>query len=557
VELLAVMIIIGIIIALVLTAAQDGIRRAEERATQALITKLETGINDRFDALMQYVPTPNFAHAYLAGVYPGLPWGGTDADGLPIMSPPALLSSGLPDTRCLTQSRAQVIATYDYLKSELPDVFIVNPTFLTSGGPYPLNFAGVPFPGTPLDPNNTGLSNFMLPLGHMVTGPRNGLQPTNPAYWPSGFGDSHQDPATFFLVSTHPELGYSGSGIYGASYPAAAGIYKNLGYLPQGYDGVDNGGINGLIDDWAEGVNPTNSAQVMANIRAHKHITARSEMLYALLVEGQGPLGSIFNRDDFTDKEVQDTDGDGLPEFVDAWGQPLQFFRWPLFYHSDTQRGQVTLSDPNTGAPTLQPPYIGPQPNGPYGGPYDAREQDPLDPNQQLVAPAWWSSGGNLANPNSPFVQLLAQPPYLENASAVGASGGVIAFENFLHRLTEPLTLTATPTWYWDRSASARRAFFTKPLIISAGPDKLPGVYIYPETQLPNVQQLIFVENNAMTFINEFTLGASYTIPVGTAIVTDNYSYSASQLTSSYALQQAGQDDISNHNVVSAIGIGG
>ena len=68
-------------------------------------------------------------------------------------------------------------------------------------------------------------------------------------------------------------------------------------------------------------------------------------MLYAILVEGAGPLGSVFNRDDFTDKEVHDTDGDGLPEFVDAWGQPLQFFRWPLLYHSDIQRGQEFVSD--------------------------------------------------------------------------------------------------------------------------------------------------------------------------------------------------------------------
>ena len=45
-----------------------------------------------------------------------------------------------------------------------------------------------------------------------------------------------------------------GTGIFGASYFAAAGIYKNLGYLPAGYDGIDNDG-NGLIDEWAEGVN--------------------------------------------------------------------------------------------------------------------------------------------------------------------------------------------------------------------------------------------------------------------------------------------------------------
>ena len=81
-------------------------------------------------------------------------------------------------------------------------------------------------------------------------------------------------------------------------------------------------------------------------------------MLYAILVEGTGPWGSVFSRDDFTDREVMDTDKDGLPEFVDAWGQPLQFFRWPVLYHSDLQRGQMILPDPvavNTF--DLLPPY--------------------------------------------------------------------------------------------------------------------------------------------------------------------------------------------------------
>jgi hypothetical protein len=26
---------------------------------------------------------------------------------------------------------------------------------------------------------------------------------------------------------------------------------------------------------------------------------------------------------------VKDTDNDGLPEFIDAWGNPLRFYRWP------------------------------------------------------------------------------------------------------------------------------------------------------------------------------------------------------------------------------------
>ena len=40
-ELLVVMVIIGIILVFILTAAMDSIRRAEERATQSLIAKLE------------------------------------------------------------------------------------------------------------------------------------------------------------------------------------------------------------------------------------------------------------------------------------------------------------------------------------------------------------------------------------------------------------------------------------------------------------------------------------------------------------------------------------
>ena len=113
---------------------------------------------------------------------------------------------------------------------------------------------------------------------------------------------------------------------------------------PAGYDGVDND-QDGLIDDYLEGVpsGGTNSGLVLGNLGRHVHKTARSEMLYAILVEGRGPLGSVFSRDDFTDKEVQDTDGDGLPEFVDAWGQPLQFYRWPVLFHSDLQRGQNFL----------------------------------------------------------------------------------------------------------------------------------------------------------------------------------------------------------------------
>src|SRR5271166_1332843 len=483
VELIVVMAIIGIILAFLLIAAGDARRRAEQDATLALITKLEGGVNDRLDALLQTRPDPNLAHLYMAGIYP----------------------AGYTTPMSQAPTRAQVFAWYDYIKSELPDVFFVQNTT----GPYPLNFAANPYPGTPIDRNGSILGNFMLPLGNGVaTGP----------------------PASYGVGNLFQPMG---TGIYGASYFAAAGVYKNLGYLPAGYDGIDNDG-NGYIDDWAEGVNsppgyttsppsPTNpkvtvQAQVQGNLLAHQHNTARSETLYAILVGGVGPLGSVFSPDDFSDREVKDTDGDGLPEFVDAWGQPLQFFRWPLLYHTDTQRGQVidywdyTQTPPVSQAIELF--------NPPYRSVFENREQDPLDPNQQLMAPAWWSSSQN-GNPIG----------FTGTAGSVGGSGGVLAFEYFFHRLTEPFQNTGNSQFYWDRASPVypqgtlgyRRAFFSKPLILSSGPDQQLGIYQLPPSALfPNPTtmtafDLIMYENNAIPF-DPALFGSSETIPAGTTV---------------------------------------
>jgi prepilin-type N-terminal cleavage/methylation domain-containing protein len=561
-ELMVVITIIGIILAFLLTAAMDAARRAEERATQSLIAKLEGGLNDRLDALMQNQPTPNYAHGYLAGVYPG----GTEADGLPLMLPSALLTTvgsiGSPNPKCNTTQRAQVIATFDYIKAEMPDVFFVDPAFLKNPGSvsYPINFTGLPFPGTALVP----LGAYMLPLGHMIQGPRNAL-PAATA-WTEGYGDSHPDPLTTYLVSTHPELGYTGSGINGASYTAAAALYKNLGYAPEGYDMIDNDG-NGLVDDWAEGISGGNSAQIVANIQAHKHNTARAEMLYAILVEGAGPLGSVFNRDDFTDKEVRDTDGDGLPEFVDAWGQPLQFFRWPLLYHSDIQRGQEFVSAPATVATVINliPPYATRTPLAQNA--LEQREQDPIDTNQQLLAPGWWSTtgaGGLAANAASPFAVTPAiQVP-------VGVSPAAQFFGTFFHRLTEPLPLSGIYAGVygvdWDRSGTGRRAFFTKFLVLSGGPDQVPGVFLYTDTVLNSFgsadiasAHLIANENNAMPF--GWTSGAPDVDFMNSAqigISTINYNVqSIPSYPTTYEVFQAAQDDITNQNLQATGGIGG
>jgi hypothetical protein len=493
------MVIISILLGFILNASLDSVKRAQERATQSLITKLDAGLNDRLDALLQTRPDYNVAHYNLAAIYN--------------------TSSGT----LFGLQRAQVIAWYDYIKSEMPDVFFVQNTT----GPYPLNFAANPFPGTGI--NGVATDSYVLPLGNNI----------------QGFGSL-------------PLYPYSplGTGIYGASYPAAAGIYKNLGYLPQGYDGIDNDG-NGLVDEMAEGAPSGTAANttVVANLGNHQHITARSEMLYALLVEGRGPLGSVFRPDEFTDKEVMDTDGDGLPEFVDAWGHPLQFYRWPLLYHSDIQRGQTVINTAN--ASQWDPTGTNYAPGTlvlPYRSIFEEREQDPLDLNQQLMAPSWWSSH------NTGPVWPLSPPfPARGNSGANPPGRAIIYFEYFFHRLREPYAGIAGTTPVspqpWDRgSYPMRRAFYSKPLIVSSGLDEQLGIFgFYPDqgyhTGPPDATHLLAIENNAMPLYYDLV---RFPQIGSTTTVSSNPSPGAQ-----YDLSIAAQDDISNQNIQTTVGIGG
>lgn len=164
VELLVVMVVIGILIALILTAAMGGVRTAELRATQALIAKLEAAMTDRLDALTMQRAVPTAVHMALATVY-------NAGAGIPptITTPNANLQ------------RAQVLAQYDYLRAELPDVFY----FPLSSDPdlnsyYPINFGMHYFPPTNPTGSTDSRFNFVLPLG---TG---GSSPTSPFYPPIG-----------------------------------------------------------------------------------------------------------------------------------------------------------------------------------------------------------------------------------------------------------------------------------------------------------------------------------------------------------------------------------
>ncbi|MDB5349442.1 MAG: hypothetical protein JWN86_689 [Planctomycetota bacterium] len=453
IELAIVILIIGLLMAFVLAAAAAGLESARVRATQALITKLNVGLEERLEALLSTQVPPNGAHRWLAAI----PTTNLrDASGNLVDSyTPNPLPWGLQ-----SDQRAQVLARIDQIKAEFPDIFFIDPNF-ASDGLYPIKFGG-----TPYNPNNEALApndrHYILPMGNSVF----------PPYIPDGrdaMGNALNGRGGFIVGITNPQ----GTGINGASYSAAASLYKLIGYTPRGYDGVDNNG-DGFVDDVTEGQqNADGSTNVEAGYKIgtandpsgviptggflgnHQHKTARSEMLYALLVEGLGPLGSVFSREDFRDTELRDTDNDGVLEFVDGWGEPLQFYRWPVWHRSG---GEARSSGSVVNQPVLQ------KGDSAYGA-FETRQQNALDPNGQLVALSWWCDNASFTTPslNCTITQTLFGP--------------------LSDRFWQSSPPQPPPTW--DRSgASPRRAYFTKFLILSSGPDRRPGVPMLTDSQI-------------------------------------------------------------------------
>mgnify|MGYP000982551294 CR=1 FL=1 len=535
IEIGIVITIIGLLMSFILVVSMQGIENAKESATSALIAKLDTLVQDRLEVLLSRQVNTNLAHQFLA-----------NPQSLDQNRNILLGISGFPPP----SARADVIARVDYVRAEMPDVFYIQtvPTSATAAV-YPFNFAGMPYSylsGSTQGINGLTSDPFVLPLGNAMF-----HDPTNAASGPKGAIPYYPGATPPFQLP--PGYSPTGIGIYGASYGMIGALMKNLGTAakerigglvptglkPQGYDGVDNDG-NGLVDDFAEGVDNSNFNQVVACLNNHTHNTARSETLYAFLIESPGAL---VTRDSFKASEVGDTDGDGLPEFLDGWGNPIRFYRWPTHYHSDLQRG-------------INPEgFDGIDNNGKDGVDYDGtasgdyaeaavyvdvsenREINQLDPNNQLVSPVWWSD-------------ISTTPSYPGFKARV--------FQTMFFPLVEPLASSATIDYppRWDRQGFfKRRNFHTKYLILSAGRDGKPGVF---ELDRPGrALDLVLFENTAAQHGTVQT-GSAAKYALGSIGNMPNYGTPASgglgqvpsqNTAETQDLIYAGQDDVTNHNL--------
>ena len=108
--------------------------------------------------------------------------------------------------------------------------------------------------------------------------------------------------------------------------------------MPDRWSDVILDTVEGSLPNKSTGFNmPTidRTALSRAYLRRYTQITSTdpdtirqfqgAECLYMIITmaTGEGEALSFFG-----DKEIGDTDGDGAPEFLDAWKRPIQFLRW-------------------------------------------------------------------------------------------------------------------------------------------------------------------------------------------------------------------------------------
>ena len=126
----------------------------------------------------------------------------------------------------------------------------------------------------------------------------------------------------------------------------------------------------------------------------HKPETESAEILYWILTNSEVYGVSPVDESEFTTSEVQDSDGDGLKEFVDAWGRPLRFYRWPthLFRPGNGSTVGPGVIDSGGGVAALAPivdrtiavGFWSGLPALPTTGELDPLARDPDDPTGQI-----------------------------------------------------------------------------------------------------------------------------------------------------------------------------
>ena len=326
-----VMVIIGIILVLILAAAAGGSARAEEKATQALIAKLETRPQRpaRRAAPDQQDPTRTRRIA----TWPAISLALHASTATPSRRHPLEHAS---DPAGLGHRPDRLSQARDARRLLRPDT-----TTRGARSVYPLNFAATPVIRDP-EREHRLVASFVRPAarasGRLVPG-RNGVATISPR----AMGSS--------APRTRPRRASTRTSATSRRATTASTTTATA-----------------WIDELARGGRLAASHDLVArpSLQAHKHKTARSEMLYAILVEGRGRSGSSSTATTSPTRRSRTPTATACPSSSTPGASRSSSIRWPILYHSDTQRGQMITTA--TGAiPT--PPYRTTMVEKPRAGP--------------------------------------------------------------------------------------------------------------------------------------------------------------------------------------------
>ena len=160
----------------------------------------------------------------------------------------------------------------------------------------------------------------------------------DPAY--SGFSETERQKiaAHFIRDLMRMETPQSWAEVFDTSRPMVDGVYRKLQIQTQitrdnGTSISVNIAESPLLDYYYQAYrNYAGYPDNVDPVKAHEG-PGRAALLF-LIIQNLNPEAL----EAFHASEVADTDGDGLLEFIDAWGNPIQFLRWaPAFPGSDLQ----------------------------------------------------------------------------------------------------------------------------------------------------------------------------------------------------------------------------
>ena len=263
------------------------------------------------------------------------------------------------------------------------------------------------------------------------------------------------------------------------------------------------------------------------NTSLHKPQTESAACLYIILTQS-----AVFDTEppaagDLKGVEIADTDGDGLMEIVDAWGNPLRFYRWPTrLFRPALNSSTVTQAQNVIQYCNNFVPIPAPTPSS------ILVPDEPRQPLAQWTANTSYTKG-QIIQPAS----IVQQPPspasnnvFMYTCTTAGTSGGTeptwgttsgattsdgpVAWQAALDPLAidsdDPNGL-ATPTLINESSPSKFHTWGTYhvPLMVSCGTDGLLGLYEpYDTTNFGTLAQPAFV--NTTTDPSGFARDAMY-----------------------------------------------